>query len=338
MSIMVECGFLASRADLGAVAVVLGFDPSLLECLLDEWQLHLVPAARDAAYLIEAAAWTPAAETVWSNSVLTTDSLVCVQAGDEDALVGASGIVWLMPGRRSARVSLRPGTRVPFGVDTLVGAGFAHALALQGRVTLHGMAASLEGSGVLALGETMSGKTTLALAMLHAGGRVVSDDYLVVAGDPEEPELRGLRRDLYVREGSFGVIPGDLSCRFSAARARPGWRVLRHDQAPEVLIGAVRPDVVWILGAPRVDSATELRQMSQAEALASMISIANPLFVGGRYRLERANSLPCLTTIIETARCVHVRLGPELLGSPGTVIKELVGRTTRCEESTARLP
>jgi hypothetical protein len=165
---------------------------------------------------------------------------------------------------------------------------------------------------------------------------VVSDDFLLVGCEAGCAELRGLRRDLYVREGSFDLIPVSLRARFSIEGVRPGWRVLRQDDAPELLVAAVRPRVVWFLDGTRCAAPVETCEISQAGALASMIATTSPLFVSGRYKEERARMLPSLTAIVESARCFKVRLGPALLDSPGTVVRELLAQTALGTGSQAR--
>lgn len=257
------------------------------------------------------------------------DGLVRVACGSEDALINRAGVVWLAPGRRSARVVFDPACRDPLAVDELIGAALTHAMALAGLAPLHGMAAEIDGVGVLALGESMAGKSTLALAILHAGGRVVSDDFLLVGGgeDGPKPTVGALRRDLYVREGSFDLIPEALRARFSDNGAGPGRLVLRRDDAPDAFVTEVSPAVVWFLDGARGEGNVEVAAMSQAEALGSLVGAGSPLFVSGRYQVERATVLPRLVEVAQSAQSFSVLLSAGLLRSPGVVVRELLART-----------
>jgi hypothetical protein len=304
-----------------------GFSPAELAELEEGWRLGVAAAgAAGDCYRIAREPWSEAAQSLRDAAGLRPDAPVRVAAGDGDALVNGGGVVWIAPGARAARVATAPAAG-SFEVGELIGAAVTQAMALAGRVPLHGMAAEVGGIGLLAVGDTMAGKSTLALAALHAGGRVVSDDFLLVGGAPGRPEIGALRRDVFVREGSFELIPDDLRERFSAAGAGPGRRVLRRDDAPERFAALITPDVVWFLDGEHTAPAAEVRPVSQAAALASLITAASPLFASGRYREERAGVLPALTAIAESARCFAVRAGEQLLRAPAIVIGELLARS-----------
>lgn len=314
---------------LGVPIVFEGFARAELAELEQGWRLDLAKAMATPAggYRIVREPWSATAQSARAGVVVRPDGLVWVAGGEGDALVNRAGVAWILPGGRIARVATDPAFDGLFEIDELIGAGLTQAMALAGRVPLHGMAAEIDGVGVLAVGQSMAGKSTLALATLHAGGRVVSDDFLLVGSEPGRPEIRALRRDLYVREGSYGLIPDELRERFSAAGAGPGRQVLRQDDVPERFAAAVTPEVVWFMDGERAASAIEAHKISQAAALALMIAATSPLFVSGRYREERARVLPALAAIVESARCFSVRLGAVLLRSPGIVMRELLART-----------
>jgi hypothetical protein len=324
----------ASGKALGAPVVFEGFARAELAELEQNWRLDLAAAAGTPAggYRIVREPWSDTAGLTRAGASLQADGLVRVAGGDGDALVNRAGVAWISPGRRIARIATDPFWTGLMEIGELIGAGLTHAMALVGRAPLHGMAAEIDGAGVLAVGQTMAGKSTLALALLHAGGRVVSDDFLLVERERGRPQIRALRRDLYVREGSFGLIPEDLRGRFSAEGAGPGRWVLRREDAPERFAAAVTPEVVWFLKGPRGASPVEAHAIDQAAALAAMIAAASPLFASGRYREERARVLPALAAIVESTHGFSVRLGAGLLRSPGTVVRELLARTLQATD------
>ncbi len=331
MTPMQDVVIVASGETVGGPVVFEGFNRAELAELGRNWRLDLAVAAvaSAACYRIVRESWSAAARMTRSGAPVQANGLVRVACGHEDALAGAGGVAWIAPAARVARVAIDPENDDPLGFNELIGAALTHAMALAGRVPLHGMAAEIEGVGVLVLGESMAGKSTLALALLHAGGRVVSDDFLLVGREPGQAEVHALRRDLYVREGSFALIPEELRGRFSTEGAGPARRVLRQDEAPERFAAAVTPEVVWFLDGSRGSSSFEAREISQAAALALMMAATSPLFVSGRYREERTRIMPALATIVESARCFTVRLGDDLLRSPGIVVRQLLARTRR---------
>jgi hypothetical protein len=331
MTPMRDVATVASGEALGVPIVFEGFAWAELDDLEQGWRLDLAEAmvAPAGGYRIVREPWSATVQSVRAGASVQPDGLVRMANGEGDALVNRAGVAWISPGGRIARITTDPAFDGLFEIGELIGAGLTQAMVLAGRVPLHGMAAQIDGVGVLAVGQSMAGKSTLALALLHAGGRVVSDDFLSVGRERGRPEIRALRRDLFVREGSYGLIPDELRERFSAAGAGPGRRVLRQDDAPERFAAAVTPEAVWFLDGMGGASPVETQAIDQAAALAAMIAAASPLFVSGRYREERARVLPALAAIVESARCCSVRLGAALLRSPGIVVRELLARTLR---------
>lgn len=329
MTPMRDVVIVASGGIVGVPLAFEGFARAELAELEQSWRLDLAAAAGAPAdlYRIVRDPWSAAAQTARSGAPLQADGVVRIAGRNGDALANHAGVGWISPGGRTARIATDPACDDLFEFNELIGAAVTHAMALAGRVPLHGMAAEIDGVGVLALGPSMAGKSTLALALFHAGGRVVSDDFLLVAPKPDGAEVRALRRDLYVREGSFGLIPAELRDRFSTEGAGPGRRVLRQNETPERFAAAVTPGVVWCLDGVGGAAPVETGEISQAAALAAMIAASSPLFVSGQYRAERSRIMPALIALVESARCFHVRLGSGLLESPGIVVRELLVRT-----------
>ncbi len=68
----------------------------------------------------------------------------------------------------------------------------------------HGAAWAVEGRGLMILGDSGLGKTTLSLAEHHAGGRVLSDE--IAAWHPERHRLQAFPRSLAVRPDSLNLV------------------------------------------------------------------------------------------------------------------------------------
>ena len=328
---------------LGDLAVFSGFDRDDLQAVLADWRLELAPVVEADAdcYQIMREPWSDEAQRVCVSSRARQDAktrmkvkepdaraqpdgLAHLPCGHEDALVGRSGVVWISPGRRIARVAISPDCDDRLAFGELIGAALTHAMALVGCLPLHGMAAEINGIGVLALGDSMAGKSTLALAILHAGGRIVSDDFLLVRSVAGRIVVSALRRDLYIREGSFRLIPADLRELFSSVGAGLGRIRLVQDLAPHSFVDGVSPNVVWFLDGGERSSKLHVAKLSQAETLSSLLRGGSPLLTSKRYRSERLSVLPRLIQVVQPAHCFEVRLGSDLLHSPRGMIKELL--------------
>ena len=128
-----------------------------------------------------------------------------------------------------------PGTGDPDVLHEMVRAiilGPVMALALQqsGILCLHGSAVTLGEEAVAFLGPKHYGKSTLALAMVAAGARLLSDDLVAIKPDASPVVLPGVhsvrvRKDIAERLGN----------RFSSARLNPGFKTTMTNFAPDNL-------------------------------------------------------------------------------------------------------
>ena len=89
-------------------------------------------------------------------------------------------------------------------------AALPHYLALKGHAVLHASAVEFRGSAVLALGDSGVGKSTLAAALVRAGGRLISDDAVVIS-DTRNGDLvvHPLARDLRLYGDSIDAHVAD---------------------------------------------------------------------------------------------------------------------------------
>jgi hypothetical protein len=179
------------------------------------------------------------------------------------------------------------------------------------------------------VGDSMAGKSTLALALLHGGGRLLSDDLVLGRVEADRFRLSALRQDLYVREGSLGLIPAPLRSLFADDGSGSGRRVLRRSLAQDRFVDEVAPQVLWFLDGHDRPQGVEVSGMSQAEALGLLFRQVSPLFLSRRYDLEREAQFPGLLRLVQSTACYKVRLGPDLLQAPAEIVQELVKRTAK---------
>ena len=96
--------------------------------------------------------------------------------------------------------------RLDVGFRRLFPLALCPILAVNDRILLHGGAFLGAGGGVLALGPTGSGKSTIVLAADHAGLRCLGDD-LVVLRTGEKLEVQGVPRPLAVPSDVVAATP-----------------------------------------------------------------------------------------------------------------------------------
>ena len=108
-----------------------------------------------------------------------------------------------------------------------------HLLAYHDAYVVHGAAVRHDGFGVLVLGQSGKGKSTLALAALEHGWTVMADDLVALRRDGATLELRGVPKAL--------ALPGDLEAESLATSPALAWdhRERRHVGVDQLDMGAV---------------------------------------------------------------------------------------------------
>jgi len=245
----------------------------------------------------------------------------------EDLVVMPGGRVRLAPGRAKAVVEWTDtGAAVDgFVTTTLLEVALTHALAMGGYVVKHAAAIEIDGTALLAVGRTHAGKSTLSAAALAAGGAVVSDDSVILGLDDEgAPSAGVLRRDLWLRDGSEGLLPEALRARLweTASLGERRWG-LERAAFPKRFRNRVRPQAIVLLRRDLRVRGFVLRRVSSAEGLAGLILASSALFLSGRYPVEREKCMPGLQALVNGAPCFEVRMGRELVDDPVTTVRRL---------------
>lgn len=251
-----------------------------------------------------------------------------VPGPEEDLVLMPGGRVRLAPARAVATVEFwRPQADIAgFVVGTLVEAALIHALALRARAVVHAAALEVGGTSFLAVGPTRAGKSTLTAAALRAGGAVVSDDSVILGHDDSDRVVVGaLRRNLWFREGTVDLVPEVLRSSLwegvSFGERRWG---LEREGSSELFRTRVRPGAVLLLRRDKRLRGMRVRQVSAAEALAGLIRATSPLFLSGRYPVERERLMPVLTHLVNETPCFMVQMGRTLVEDPEGTVEKLV--------------
>lgn len=106
---------------------------------------------------------------------------------DVRATVGHFFVAWsgygncLISEGKEIHLDLDPGVEIDQFKPFISGTGIAVLLHQRGNVVLHGSCVSIDGSGVVFLGEKGAGKSTLAAHLQKRGHKLISDDLVPVA-------------------------------------------------------------------------------------------------------------------------------------------------------------
>ncbi len=202
----------------------------------------------------------------------------------------------------------------------------AHALALEGLVVLHAAAFAVGGEHVVVLGETGAGKSTVAMAALRAGGRVLSDDCIVAGpGAGGEPIVAPFRRDVLLRTAGEAVLDAHTAARVQPVHIDGIPRgLLRRSDAPERFTPMAGVSQVWAVSVDRRLRASRAERLTGGEALARLIDATSPVYLSARFPRQRGRILNALAALASAGPALRVRLGTDLLADPRGVVARLV--------------
>ncbi len=200
------------------------------------------------------------------------------------------------------------------------------ALAEQGFSVLHAGAFEVGGRGVLVIGDSGAGKSTLAMLALRVGGRVVSDDSVLIGMLPEgRPGVAAFRKDAVLREAGERLVPPGLDKRLYRARFDGIDRaVLSRARAPEAFVETTIPERLFISRVDRRLRASRASLTSQADALAALIAASSPVFLAPEFSGVNAKLLPVLAAIVGGCVPYRVALGQDVLTDPDGVAASLL--------------
>jgi hypothetical protein len=193
----------------------------------------------------------------------------------------------------------------------------ALAAALRPHGLFHLHAAALRapsGRGLLVVGDSGAGKTTLAVALVRRGFGWLGDDTCFLAARTDGPAVLAFPRPFHVAERTSAAFPGLVPELDPAV----SWRGKRSFE-PRSAFGAqevaeLRPPLTVLL--PEVANAPEttVTPASPLDALGAVVEASALLFVRGMAAVDRQVVL--LRALLASASCARARLGRDLLARP----------------------
>lgn len=183
----------------------------------------------------------------------------------------------------------------------------------QARQIVHGAAVGTDAGAVLLVGKSGSGKSTTALACLHAGLHYLGDDYCLVATTPQ-PTVYSLYSSGKVHFADLARFP-----RFQAAQSAN-----RYTEADKALYFFAAPFADQIVPSlplkailvPTICGAGQSRLQAVSPATALLALAPSTIFqlVG-----EKQQTLQQLGQLVRQLPCYRLALGPELDAIPALI-------------------
>lgn len=165
----------------------------------------------------------------------------------------------------------------------------AQQWARAGILVVHGAGIALEECGTLILGKKASGKSTLAAAALVAGGKVVSDDWMLLGlGPNNQPYMERLRQFMMLRHSAStsDILAKAPELPFRVSTERPKSTLAlspTNDQFP----GWHRVHQLWIMkrANPR-PTRSQSQTVAPSAGLSALISGSMPILFGQDFHAE----------------------------------------------------
>lgn len=243
-------------------------------------------------------------------------------SADEDRLAWGPAVVrFSRNGPSHAYIGATGGQRSAL-LPTAFSACASRALAVQGKVLLHGASFLVQDRCVLVAGPRCAGKSTLTAAALAASCSVLSDDSVVCWRDGGVPILAPFRTFLSFREKTLVALPPPVRRRLYCSRGPDEERwLLGVDPS---LAGRAHPvAVLWLARVDKSADVTVIKRLDDARALAGLINSVSVLFMTAKYPREAAALTRVLVATVEHTPSFEVVLGRDVLLDPANTLWRL---------------
>ena len=198
-----------------------------------------------------------------------------------------------------------PRLQMPESLLSLV----AQQWARLGYMALHAAAIEIAGLRLLVVGDSCTGKSTLALAAMACGGKVVSDDWVLLQQDGKHVTASALRSSMQLRTSRpveallTELDEGNRRTRPSTATGRL-WLDLSQTRTS---LHSLQIDQVLFLSAPtgERDRLSRFRRISPLQARAALVASGGAILFSSRFDQE-SRKLQRLASALEE---LPLRLG-----------------------------
>jgi hypothetical protein len=209
-----------------------------------------------------------------------------------------------------------PHARRPLSLVNVMSYVLHVALRRCGLYDLHaaGVVEPSTGAGVLFLGDSNSGKTSLTLRLARSGWSYLSDDLLVFYEGAEAIEARGLRRVFSVSPSNF------VNCDLPRVEEALGVRGLRDPNKRRLEPSVVFPERLAESCLPRAlyfasitgEKQSRIEEVGQSGALIRLVKLCP----WASFDVSARENLRMLSRLVRQARTYELFAGRDLLEDP----------------------
>lgn len=233
------------------------------------------------------------------------------------------GTVTIKAGEPCSRLALSCGAQLDEPIAP--GISLFRAFALQGAIWMHALAFEHADRSILALGPSGSGKSTLAAAVIAAGGRLVSDDSVLLhEADNLGFQALCLRNFIRLRRPSEQLLPEYLHRLLIPSERSDSWVLDMEDLSSQRRLSTT-VDTLWLLSdTDQRPAHSGVRQAAQGEALAQCIDATIPCFYDSAWPDVRQQLLGMLTQLLARSDLYAVTIGRDLMTRPQATLAGVI--------------
>lgn len=198
--------------------------------------------------------------------------------------------------------------------------GLTYLFSYQGLFDLHGAALAYHGIGYVFLGESGSGKSSMALNLVGQGWKYASDDSLLLKSNGKSVEILSFRKIFFVDPAAALNYPELDTLVFKIDNVSGSKSFLDLEKVyPNQFQASIVPKIL-IFSKITHDRKSSVQLLSKGQALANLLKQSASIFFN---RQAISQHTQTLKNLIEQCNCYQLLAGRDLYDEPDKIIKIL---------------
>lgn len=200
--------------------------------------------------------------------------------------------------------------------------GLTYLFSYQGLFDLHGAALYNHELGYLFLGQSKSGKSSIALSLVCNGWRYASDDSLLIKSNGRDVEVLSFRKQFFIDPKIISKYP-ELNSKITTETNITGKKHFLNLDAiyPERFQSSIFPSCL-IFSEIVTDQKSSIQSISKGQAFTNLLRQSVSIFFNRQTITEH---ISVLKKLVNQCSCYQLLAGRDLYDNPDTILNILPG-------------